>query len=864
MPNPSSPSVSSRGLLVKWALTQDAWLREVTAAVLESGKELSEAQIEEAYQHLLVEKGLGDGEPPTAVELTAAGANGAPETPLTILGVDCVKRVNLLAEGQTLEFSPKLTVLFGRNGCGKTGYVRILRCLASARREERVLPDITSTTPITDPPECRVRYALGGAEQAPHTWKGEAGVAPFTRVDVFDAQDARTYVDGDLTYLYTPADVALFRYISLALQGVRARLDEARRAKAPGQNLFAAQIPREATFYAKIDGLGASTDLDVLKKLAEVTADEEASLPGLRETIGALGSQSVQAQIQAAQAELEVYTRAKNVADHLSAFGIAKHNDALATLQTAETNRTTATQAAFADENLPGFLTPEWRAFIESGETYLKSLDLSQYPTSNDECAYCRQPLTRAAVALLEKYREFCNDSLERAVSAAREALDTIRRPVLAVDVDALAQLMERQLSAVPQGQAATAGLVATRTAIVTARKLREALRSDAALPGDVLPANLAADGKRIADSREQMTARVAALRGQAQERERLLKEANTKKVQLEGRLTLRALFPALAAYVERAKWVDLANTALRRLQPIAKSLTDASKLASERLMNEGFEKLFREECKRLSAPDVSLDFHGSGGEAARRKLLRPEYKLSDTLSEGEQKVIALADFLAEARLRGVNAPVIFDDPVTSLDYERLGEVARRVAFLANDRQVIVFTHNIWFAVELLDRFRDRKKECAYFDVRTVEGRKGVVSGGTHPRTDTLADLRKRINVIITDAKKATGESQDALIFRGSSLLRSLCEVIAETELLQGVVRRYEPSVMLTKLPAIKPAALKAAGEVIYPVYENTCRYIDSHSQPLEHLNITRTVDELETDFRAVLGAVDAYQKAAA
>ena len=166
--------------------------------------------------------------------------------------------------------------------------------------------------------------------------------------------------------------------------------------------------------------------------------------------------------------------------------------------------------------------------------------------------------------------------------------------------------------------------------------------------------------------------------------------------------------------------------------------------------------------------------------------------------------------------------------------------------------------------MELLERFRDRKKECAYFDVRTVEGRKGVVSGGSHPRTDTLSDLRKRINTIIGDAKKAAGESQDALIFRGYSLLRSLCEVVAESELLCGVVRRYEPNVMLTKLPDIKPVALKAAGEIIYPIYESTCRYIDSHSQPLEHLNIIRTVDELKADFDALLGAVESYQKAAA
>lgn len=65
-------------------------------------------------------------------------------------------------------------------------------------------------------------------------------------------------------------------------------------------------------------------------------------------------------------------------------------------------------------------------------------------------------------------------------------------------------------------------------------------------------------------------------------------------------------------------------------------------------------------------------------------------------------------------------------------------------------------------------------------------------------------------------------------------------------------------------LPQIKPVALKDAGERIHKVYEETCRYIDSHSQPLEHLNIVRTVTELESDFGIVSQAIADYKAAVA
>ena len=118
-----------------------------------------------------------------------------------------------------------------------------------------------------------------------------------------------------------------------------------------------------------------------------------------------------------------------------------------------------------------------------------------------------------------------------------------------------------------------------------------------------------------------------------------------------------------------------------------------------------------------------------------------------------------VVDMRGFSRMReACNAPVIFDDPVTSLDYERIQEVASRLAALARERQVIVFTHNIWFAVELLERFRDTRKDCSYYDIRVVDHRRGVVTGGNHPRSDTPADLKGRIKRLVTEAKKTTGE----------------------------------------------------------------------------------------------------------
>lgn len=68
-----------------------------------------------------------------------------------------------------------------------------------------------------------------------------------------------------------------------------------------------------------------------------------------------------------------------------------------------------------------------------------------------------------------------------------------------------------------------------------------------------------------------------------------------------------------------------------------------------------------------------------------------------EILSEGEQRAVAIGSFLAEVGLNGGKDGIVFDDPVSSLDHRRRERVAKRLAVEAAQRQVVVFTHDIYF-----------------------------------------------------------------------------------------------------------------------------------------------------------------------
>src|SRR5699024_5981998 len=220
-----------------------------------------------------------------------------------------------------------------------------------------------------------------------------------------------------------------------------------------------------------------------------------------------------------------------------------------------------------------------------------------------------------------------------------------------------------------------------------------------------------------------------------------------------------------------------------RSLSGLQRTVTQLSKSSSDQLVNQSFDKLFAEECEALRAPSLKLEFVGRSGKAHRMKVMNGKHRPSNVLSEGEQKVLALADFLAEARLAGISAPIIFDDPVSSLDHRRVHEVSERIVDLSEENQVIVFTHDILFATTLIN-LSDNNKRCTFFHI-TDDGGKGQVSRTSGPRSDSLSAIKGRINASAQEATTQQGEARDTTVRNGYRHIRSWRAVFTDAALPQ-------------------------------------------------------------------------------
>jgi hypothetical protein len=864
MPPPEStdeagaPERSARQRLVEWANQQDGWARSIAAEVITTRREVSAETLTTVRDVYLVEKQLSAGETQEVPLLGDDGTNADAAEVLRLSRLRECDGVNALATGQEITFNPRMTVLFGENAAGKTGYVRILKFLANVRSAEKIIPDIHRPS-AKAVPEAVIDFTLGKTPDD-LTWHGEQGVTPFTRMTVFDSPAVALHLEDSVTYVYTPADLALFGYVHAAIGGVKALLQEEMDERRPNQNPFLTAFTRGTEIYPKIEALSGSTNLAELETLAVVTEAERTELESLKLSVEALGSSSSGSQAEMLRNRATVLRNLIVLGNSLAGFDSGAFTEALGTETSARTAQSESAAAVFAGGQLADELRPAWQRFLEAGEQYLVASGHATYPEADDACIYCQQQLDEAARILLTSYRTYASGAAAAALQAATSHVTTVQGTITSLAVESAIEALRATLPDLAEGEQVPDWVADSQLLLAEGEKVHEAVHArtkpDAADDTLILEALL----PRLTVALSEAETSIRGLEGDATERTRLLTEQKARIALIEARLRLAQLLPDVRVHVANAAWADSLKTLLGRFQGLLAGLTGVSNLASEDALNRDFERVFTEECLALRAPTVTLDFPGRRGQAARRKKVSQDHSLADILSEGEQKVIAIADFLAEASLRTGSAPIIFDDPVNSLDHRRVREIAKRIAELSTEHQVIVFTHDIWLATELLAAFDDTPGECASYLICEEGGVKGLVSGDKHLRSDTVPSIGKRINAKIQEASSGDDEGRQERIDSTYDLVRTWCERVVEHVLLNKVAQRFQPNVAMQNLNDIHADRLGTAIATIYPIWEKACRYMTGHSQPMDTLGIRATVTELKQDWADLQKALTDYK----
>jgi len=322
------------------------------------------------------------------------------------------------------------------------------------------------------------------------------------------------------------------------------------------------------------------------------------------------------------------------------------------------------------------------------------------------------------------------------------------------------------------------------------------------------------------------------------------------RSLELAHRIQLQEVLGDLQRYLADLRWVRKASSS--KVSGSSKHITQKYNELFTRLVTERYIARFEELLRQLDCPmRVQVKTVSRKGNTLKELALRsaPSVKADPqkVLSEGEQRAIALADYLTEVGLDEVSAGVILDDPVTSLDFRWKGTIARHLAELAQSRQVIVFTHDLHFLYCLKEAADTRQVPTESHWIQRREDQPGWVFLDNSPALER--DYRKldRARSALDEARRAAGpEKEQAALNQGFGALRTCYEAFIVFDLFNEVVQRFQEPISFGRLKAVL-VEKDTISEVI-AACERLSRFIDAHLHSDHHAGVKPTPKLLEAE----------------
>ncbi|ARU02364.1 AAA family ATPase [Yoonia vestfoldensis] len=682
--------------ILDWSKERPAWQRDALRRLLQNG-ELTDADIV-----ALVELCKDQSKPshPLREEDVSAQKAGAPTVALK--SIRNIQNVNALAEKQTLSFIPKgITIIYGDNGAGKSGYVRILKRSCRARNakgnKEPILPNIYEKA--KGPQYAELEYHAG-AQTRKATWQTDQPAdALLSEISVFDSRTANVHVEETNDLAYTPFPMKVLERLVAACRSVKETIDSeiaAIKAQTPRSVLNPSCSPNTAVgqMMAK---LGKDTKPEGVEALAALSDEEAARLAELAADF-AHDPDATARRLRAQKTRLEsIRTRLQTLraaASNENAGQLATlSSDLLAKMEAARL----ASAALFKNEPLEGVGSETWRILWEAARAYstAEAYPDTAFPVTGEEarCVLCQQELSEEAVSRVQQFQAFIQDCTQQDEEAARRAFSAFVDTLRSAWLGRRTRLEDRRFLADEFGIQDLAAAYKSFT-VRTLWRLRAVLRggADVALPLPIL------DELGLDAMIDALDIRANALLADEESPER--KALRAELSGLQDRQWLAGVKDDVLAEIRRAKDVDALNTALKDTKQ--NTITAKNTELSRALITERLRGRFSQEINHLGLAGLAIELEQAGSQSGisrfKVSLMHKKSENAGTiLSEGEYRCVALAGFLAELATNDSESGIIFDDPVSSLDHLHREAIAKRLAEEGRKRQVIVFTHDLPF-----------------------------------------------------------------------------------------------------------------------------------------------------------------------
>ena len=686
--------------ILNWAQTLPDWQSDAVARLL--GKQtLTAEDHEDLYSLLKVAHGIPDTNcrKPNPLTSDQIPAPVKFSTHVELLAMKNMRNVNAIAENQNLPFgSTGMTVIYGDNGSGKSGYSRVFKRACRARDQiEAIHPNASLPADQTGKAEAIFEITIDGEPQEVKWVDGQSAPEVLSTFAIFDSRCARAYLDNEDDFSYVPYGLDVFEGLAKLCNKLKSMLDTEHAQLATDLSAF---IPLHGdTAVGKlISGLSARTTQTQIDTLATLSQEDVTQHTALENSLKENNPKEKAAQLRLRSRRIAtIAVNASNKSALVNLAVVAKLKRLADSYRDAQSAAILAAKKFEESQSLlPGTGGEAWRGLFDAARKFaIESHPDKTFPDLglDSSCPLCQQPLAEGAIRL-ERFETFIRENAEKTAQQRRMALYAEYKPFinnnLSLNIDdvTISEIKALDPQLANDAKAFEESLAVRKEAIkvaVISHQWEDTIQDfvSPALRLQVLADKLSAEAETLEKASDEKARAVI-------QKQFIELDARVRLSQIKDSVVL-----AVARLIHQAK--------LKQCQSAVKTTAISRKAAelAEKVVSQELAESLDREFKLLGVGALHVSLHsrsGKGKALHKLKLELPQsHNPAEILSEGEQRAIAIGSFLAEVGLSGGKGGIVFDDPVSSLDHRRRERVARRLTEEAARRQVIIFTHDIYF-----------------------------------------------------------------------------------------------------------------------------------------------------------------------
>lgn len=609
---------------------------------------------------------------------------------LHLRGLAEVRGVNKIKDLASLNFGKNnLTVVYGANGSGKTGFSRVLKQICGSRMKEDIHPNVFDK--VNPACEAKIAITTDGVE-SDLSWSLKEGPLSLLRnVHVFDSKTASNYVASQNEARYEPSRMRFVTALIKASDDVAAQLS-ARKV------LLVKKLPQFPVTFSEtasakwLLSIKATLSIPEVEKACEYSQQlDEERLSVERD----LAQKDIAGRLVAIGKEQAALTQIYMTLNLLkNGLSDEKLGALLAAREDSALKRKIASEAAtkvFAHAPIGGVGQETWMALWEQARVFsqLHAYPEKKFPNVEEgaHCVFCQQILTEDGKFRLAEFENFVAGGLEDAAKKGEKLYGELVKnlPILPQAEGWLLQAGVLKLDDV-NADAFFKALNARKSMIANATKVEDLPVINWDLVED---ANLTISNALLLETKTLKDLQADGKR----------KQLEAKVAELLAKQWLNQNQVSIVNEVERLKAIALLDKAIAITNTSA--LTRKHSELSRDDLYKGYQDRFAAELEFLGGKKFPVKPEskqaGKGRITFGLTLQGVERNLpaEAVLSEGETRIVALAAFLADISGQDHGSPFIFDDPISSLDQDFEEKVVERLIQLSKTRQVIIFTHRL-------------------------------------------------------------------------------------------------------------------------------------------------------------------------